>query len=328
VQITNNADISLALAVWLLHDDYDYNSDPDYISVTRLMRPIRHIVLPSRIPPQERVIDLSDLIARALGNSLHASIEKAWENNPQTKLRALGYPQHIVDRIRVNPSDEELAANPEIIPVFLEQRLVREFRGRKIGGKFDMVTEGIVNDTKSTSAYSWVYGTRDDENILQGSLYRWIDAAQPKPKITEDFMRINYIFTDWQKAQARQNPKYPQKRLEQKTLKLLSLDETEMYIQGKLDLIERFKNTPEPQLPHCTDEELWRSDPKFKYYSDPMKAKDPTARSTKNFETLSEANQHLATQGKGIVVTVPGEVKRCGYCDAFDACTQKDAFQL
>jgi hypothetical protein len=328
VPITNKNDIPLALGVWLLHDDYDYNDDPTYISATKLMRPIRHIILPPRIPPEAREVDLEDLIARAAGNSFHDSIEKAWLHNPQSKLKALGYPQHIIDRIRVNPTDEEILADPDIIAVFLERRAIREFRGLKIGGKFDMTTEGIVNDTKSTSAWGWVFGTRDDENILQGSIYRWIDAAQPVPKITEDFMRINYIFTDWQKMQARSNPKYPQKRLEQKMLPLMSLEETEKWISDKLDQIKKYANTPESELPHCTDEELWRSEPKFKYFSDPEKAKDKNARSTKNFDTLAEANQHRVAMGKGAVVTGPGEVKRCGYCEAFAGCTQKDQYQL
>ena len=326
--ITNDYNIPLALAVWLLHDDYDYIDDPDYISVTRLMRPIRHIILPPRIPPNTRTVDLSEFIARVSGNSFHDSIEKAWLNNPQAKLRSLGYPKEIIDRIRVNPSDAEVINDPEIIPVYLEQRAIREFQGVRIGGKFDMVTEGIVNDTKSTSAWGWVFGTRDDEHALQGSLYRWIDAGQPHPRITEDYMRVNYIFTDWQKSQARQNPKYPQKRLEQKIIKLLPIKETEEFILHKLAEIEKYRDTPEKQLPRCTDEELWRSEPKYKYFSDPEKAKDPAARSTKNFDTIMEANAHRANQGKGVVITIPGEVKRCGYCDAFDGCTQKDEYQL
>lgn len=329
VRFTNEKNIPLALAVWLLHDNYDYIRKDNYFSVTGLMKPIRHIIIPPRIQKEdiEVVIDLNDLVARALGNSLHDSIEKAWKENAESALKLLGHPQSIIDRLLLNPTAEQLAAVDSPLPVYLEQRAFREIEVNgvtyTIGGKYDMVTEGIVNDTKSTSAWGWVFGTRDDENALQGSQYRWIDAAQPAPKITEDFMQVNYIFTDWQKSQAKSNPKYPQSRTQHKTIPLLSLDETEAFIRSKIELIQKHKDTPEVALPFCTDEELWRSDPKYKYYSDPAKT---SGRSTKNFDSLAEANTHMSQKGKGVVITQKGEVKRCEYCDAFDGCTQKDQY--
>lgn len=323
--ITNEAGISLDLAVWLLHDEYDYVQEDNYISVTGIMKPLRHIILPARIPISDRVMDVGDFVASALGKSIHDSIEKAWKKDPATKLTLLGYSPEIIDRIKVNPTLEEVRASNEIIPVYLEQRAIREYRGRKIGGKFDMVTDGIVKDNKSTSAFAWQAGTRDDEHILQLSLYRWIDAAQEHRKITEDYGTINYIFTDWSKMMARQNPRYPQKRIEHKDLPLLSFKEVEAFLDEKIALIDKWHDAPEEQIPHCTDAELWRSDPKFKYYADPKKAQEG-GRSTKNFDSITAANAHLASQGKGVVITVPGEPKRCSYCAAFDICTQKDAY--
>ena len=322
--ITNDANISLALAVWLLHDEYDYIDEENYISVTGLMKPLRQIVLPNRVPAEKRIMDVQDFIASALGKSIHDSIEKAWVKNPEHKLKTLGIPDHIIERVKVNPTLEEVRASNEIIAIYLEQRAIRSFQGYRIGGKFDMVAEGVVQDNKSTSAFAWAAGTRDDDHILQLSLYRWIDAQQEHRKITEDFGMINYIFTDWSKMMARQNPKYPQKRVESKRLELLSIAETERWVTNKLTEIQKYKEMPENQIPHCTDEELWRSDPQFKYYADPAKT---AGRSTKNFSSLAEANLHLSQQGKGIVITKPGEPKRCGYCSAFEACTQKDQYQ-
>lgn len=327
MKITNNADISLPLAVWLIHDEYDYINLPNYISVTTLMRPVKQIVLPGRIPPEQRTADVEDYVARALGQSIHTAIEKAWTDGYARSLRLLGYPDDVIARVAVNPTDEELQARSDIIPVYLEQRTMREFEGFTIGGKFDMVTDGIVNDTKSTSAWGWVFGTRDDENKLQGSLYRWLDVTRPGIKrITEDFMRVNYVFTDWQKSQARTNPKYPKKRVEYKDIPLMSLKETEEWVRFKLNLLKQHSQSEEEHMPACSDEELWRSDPKYKYFTDPAKAAQPGARSTRNFDTLSEASAYKAQQGKGVVVTIPGEVKACGYCPAYDNCKQKDQY--
>lgn len=322
MKITNLSNVPLALAVWLAHDEYDYVLDNGYISATRLMKPLRHIILPSRVPLEERQADIADFIATTLGHSLHDSIEKAWTNGHKLALKKLGYPQAAIDAVLINPTPEQLKANPNCIPVYLEQRGVREIKVNgvvyKIGGKFDMVLEGLVQDFKSTTAYSWTTGTKDDDYRLQMSIYRWIHPD----KITEDFGRINFIFTDWVKFMARSNPNYPQSRLEYKDIDLMSMDETEQWIHNKLAAIQRYSNVVEKDLPYCTNEELWLSDPRYKYFSDPLKAQVPGARSTKNFDTLAEANAFMSEKGKGTVVTVPGEAKRCGYCDSYDICTQ------
>ena len=325
MKITNNSNISLSLAVWLLHDEYDYVNEPNYISVTTLMKPLRHIILPRRIPRELVETDVSDFIARALGHSLHDSIEKSWVKGYKRSLALLGYPEKVIERVRINPTPEELASTPNAIPIYLEQRAKKTVtvNGKTwtVGGKFDMVAEGIVHDNKSTSAYTWVYGGRDEEHQQQGSLYRWLNPD----KIIEDFIRINYIFTDWQKAQAKQNPNYPQKRVESKDIVLLSEAEVQRWVEWKLQLVMKYWDAPERDIPNCTDEELWMSDPKFKYYADPAKT---SGRSTKNFDSLLEANAFKAEKGnKGIIVTVPGEPKRCDYCDAFPICTQKDKYQ-
>lgn len=324
-KITNKEGISLPLAVWLVHDDYDFITDANYISVTQLMKPLRQIILPPRIaaktPP-----DVGEFIASSLGKAIHDSIEKAWTSEQLGKiLNTLGYPEQVANRIKVNPTDEERRASNDIIPVYVEQRGFREIDGYNIGGKFDLVADGIVQDNKSTSAWVSVFGGRDEEHIRQMSLYRWIDAARPVRRITEDYGLINYIFTDWSKMMARTAKDYPKSRVETKQLVLMSLDETESWIRNKLALIKRYQSVPEDQIPECTDEELWRSKPKYQYFSDPVKMMGG-GRATKNFDTLHEANALLAEKGKGVVKTVASEPKRCGYCAAFDVCTQKDRY--
>lgn len=323
--ITNNHDIPLTLAVWMLHDDYDYVSDPNYISATRLLKPTRQIILGSRVPPQDTVEDVDDYTARAVGRALHDSIEKVWKTAYEIPLQKMGYPQSVIDKIKVNPTDDEI--DEDTIAIHIEQRETREIRGMTVGGKFDMVADGLLQDNKSTSAYTWVYGGRDTEHQLQGSIYNWLDAGRPdkglKRRITEDFIQINYVFTDWQKMLARGNPAYPQKRAEKKQIGLMTEADTEKWILDKLMDINVNWHVPEDQLPECNEEDLWLPDPQFKYYADPTKT---TGRSTKNFDNLSEANDFMATKGKGIVVAVQGEPKRCGFCAAFDICTQKDRY--
>lgn len=327
IRITNQSQISLPLAVWLLDDNYDYINEENYVSVTTLMRPIRQIILPPRIPPEKRTLDVGDFIATSLGSAIHDAIEGAWlkPDAYQRALKLLGIPEHIIDRIKINPTPEQVRDSNEIIPIYLEQRGFREIDGYNVGGKFDIVADGIVQDNKSTSVWNWIKGTRDEENVLQMSLYRWIDAARPVRRITEDYCIVNYIFTDWAKGTAKRDPSYPQSRVCSKQLPLLSLSETEQWVRNKLALIKKYQNVAEEHIPECTDEELWRSDPQFKYYSDPIKA-STGGRATRNFATLAEANAFKAEKGKGVVISKPGEVKRCGYCPAFEGCSQKDKY--
>lgn len=320
--ITNNTGISLPLAVWLIHDEYDYDGRERAISATSLMKPTRMLVLQSRLKPEDFKSDVSEYVPRAMGHSIHDSMEKAWRAY-QINLRRLGYPQDVIDAVRVNPSDDELRSNPNIIPVFLEQRGERKIDGWIVRGKFDQVMEGILNDTKSTSTYSADSESKREDFKIQMSIYRWIDAARPIPYVTEDFGVINFVFTDWMKARAKGDPSYPQSRVQTIRIPLMSLDETENWIRGRLNALSRNQGVSEDRLPHCTPEELWMSEPTFKYYSDPTKT---AGKSTKNFDTLVAANAFRNEKGKGVVVTKLGEPKRCEYCPAFETCSQKDAY--
>lgn len=313
--ITNNTNIPLPLAVWAVHDDYDYVDMPNYVSATRLLKPIKQLILGSRVPKELIQEDVSDYISRAFGHTIHAAIEKAWLNGYIDNLTKLGYPKKVIESIKINVPPEKIKAGD--IPVYIEQRAFRQCAGYTIGGKYDMVAEGIVHDFKSTSAYSWVFEKNNEDYKLQMSIYRWLN---PKV-ITSDFGRICYIFTDWQKAQARSNPNYPQSRLEYVDIPLLSLNETENFIRTKLQLIQKYSTAVESDIPECTDEELWRTEPSYKYYADATKI---SGRSTKNFKDLTEARQFQASKGGiGTIITVPGEVKRCAYCSAAPICTQR-----
>lgn len=305
-----------------MHDDYDYINEENYISVTTLMKPLRQIILGMRPNPNSDNPDVLDFVARTLGNAIHNGIELAWKSGYARNLIKLGYPQSVVDKVVINP-DDEAYADPDLIPIHIERRGFRKINGYTLGGKFDLVADGILEDNKSTSTYTWVKGTRDDEHRLQGSIYRWIDQARPVKYITEDWMRVNYIFTDWNKAFARNQENYPQSRVQAKMLGLLSLVETEQFITSKLALISKYKDTPEKLIPECSDEELWKSETVYKYYSDASKT---DGRATKNFDNLREANEFKASKGKGVVITIEGTPKRCEYCSVFELCSQKDKY--
>lgn len=309
----NPRDVPLSVGVFLATDHYDY--EPNVISATKLLKPIRQTILTPRVPAEQAGIELLGLYKSRLGTAIHDGIERAWLHHREDAMAALGIPRSTIDKIKVNPDPEDL--EPGDIPVYLEQRYYKNFEGRRISGKVDFIAEGRLEDFKSTSTFTWINATKDDDHKLQGSIYRWLAPDI----ITQNHMAIQYLFTDW-KAGMISDPKYPQQPAMQKLIPLMSLDDTEEYVRGKLTQFDQFRDLPEEALPLCTDADLWRGAPTYKYYKNPAK----TTRSTKNFDTPEEAYQRLSKDGNvGIVVEVPGQAVACKFCSAFPVCTQKDA---
>ena len=318
-KFSNVGEVPLALGVFLASDDYDYNSDPLTISATTLIKPLRQTILSARLAPSDGIVPLADMMANRIGAAIHGGIEQAWfDDAKRTKaLQAMNYPNSVISRIRVNPTDDDLKADSQIIPVYLEQRLSQKLGKWTITGKFDFIGEGTVQDFKSTTVFTYVNQVNNDKYVLQGSIYRWLDPN----KITEGVMKIHYIFKDWSRAKAAADSNYPPKNFHTQTYSLMSEAETKMFIKNKLALLEKYWDEPEENIPECSDEDLWRSETVWKYYKNPTK----TNRSTKNFESAPEAYQRAADDGNvGIVKEVPGSVMACKYCPAFAVCTQKD----
>ena len=334
-RITNNSGLSLSLAVWLAHDEYssgqEEHADKNLISATALLKPTRQIVLAPRVPVEERLSDVQDMIPSRLGHAIHDSIERAWTQGYASSLSRLGYPDSLIKKIRINPTPDELShaqsLNQSIVPVYLEQRAYREITVKGIpiiiSGKFDQIIDGELNDTKTTSAYAWINRTKISDYQIQGSIYRWLNPDL----ITSDVMYIQHVFTDWQRSKTLSDKNYPPSRVMEERLNLMSLSETEAWIRKKLTEILHNQELPEDQIIRCTDKELWKTDPVYKYYSDPKKAQE-RGKSTKNFPNYPAAAMHLSKQQKGVIVTVPGKVKACGYCPAAPICSQKNEYDL
>lgn len=311
---TNTSSVPLSLAVFLASDFYDHEENT--ISATSLIKPLRQIVLSARVPEDMTPLDLVNLVPSRMGSAIHDAIERSWKDNYQVALDSLGYPKRVIEKIRINPKPEELT--DEQIPIYLEQRAHKQVGKFLISGKYDFIGDGRVEDFKSTSTFTAMNNTNDEKYIWQGSIYRWLNPQI----ITKDEMAIQYIFTDWSKAKAMADPKYPQQRIQQRILPLKSIQETDAFVTRKLNQIEQYWDAPEEQLPLCTDADLWRSEPVFKYYKNPEKR----ARSTKNFDNRHDAQLRYIEDGSvGIVVEQPGQVTACKYCPAFAVCSQKDA---
>ena len=309
---TNKYNIDLPLAIWLSQDSYDHDPRPNLISATSILKPLRAIVLGLQHQGSSDT-DISDLVASRMGTALHDSIETAWTNPEKLKeaLTSLSYPKKVVENIRVNPTE----LNDGDIPIYLERRSEKELNGIIISGKFDFVSDGMVQDFKSTGSWSYIKQTNTDKYILQGSIYRWLN----QDIITNDLMKIHFIFTDWSAANARKSKDYPPSRLLSQTLNLMSVDATERYLRDKIAEIHRLVPLGQDSLPECTAEDLWQDPPVYAYYK-----KIGGTKSTKNFTTYHEAHARLLADGStGEIVTRPSMAKACSYCNAKLVCNQR-----
>lgn len=312
----NTSSVPLSLAVFLASDFYDHDQDENTISATALIKPLRQIVLSARVPEDMTPVDLVNLVPSRMGSAIHDAIERSWKDNYPNALASLGYPKRVIEKIRINPKPEELTDG--VIPIYMEQRAKKTVGKFTVTGKYDFIGDGRVEDFKSTSTYTATNNTNDEKYIWQGSIYRWLNPQI----ITKDEMAIQFIFTDWSKAKAMADPKYPQQRIQQRILPLKSIQETDAFVTRKLNQIEQYWDATEEQLPLCTDTDLWRSEPVFKYYKNPEKR----TRSTKNFDNRHDAQLRYIEDGSvGIVVEQPGQATACKYCPAFAMCSQKDA---
>lgn len=307
---TNNENISLPMALWLVTDTYDgHDTRPNVISVTTLLKPVRQYILTKRLKAGEGLVDISLLLAAQLGNAVHAAIENAWKTNAKQGMIDLGYPKGIVNTISINPSEP----NEDETQIYLEYRSEKEINGWILSGCTDMICDFHGHDVKSTSVNMYLRGSKKEDHINQLSMYRWLNPD----KITEDTGYIEYIFKDWGLIKSFHTPNYPSSPILQEPIQLKPVHETERFITDKLNVITALIDAPQEELPLCTDEELWRDPPTYQYFS-----KVTNARATKNFKTQIEANSMMLTKGTGVIKVKTSKAIACLFCPAASICTQ------
>lgn len=323
---TNNFNVPLSAAAWLLHDSYDHEAkiDPNVFSVTEILKPVRQIILNRRVaalPKEEQLpTDVSVLFNARMGQSVHTAVEETWLDKDRLPdiLGYLGISKFAASKIQINPSPEEL--DPNGIFLYMEQRRTVEVNEKyKLTGQYDFNFNGQLEDFKYTKTYALTMGVNDDYYAKQGSMYRFIFPDQ----VLSDTTNITFLFSDWMASRVGSKD-YPANPIWSKQFPLMSPLDTRTFIDDKFEAIDFYMDKDEKDLPHCTSEELWESPTVWKYYANP----ENKARATKNFDNAADANAHLSEKGKGVIDEVKGEIKACAYCPAFVLCTQKDKYLI
>lgn len=314
MKFTNKADLPIALGLWCASSEYNFKPSAKSISVTSLIKPLRQTLLCRRYPEETSKSDLIEMYAARRGTAIHDSIEKSFLNDEarENYLRDVGWSEEDIRKVVINPEQDNYSSDN--INIFLEKRFSKNINGWTISGQTDLVFNGELHDFKTTSVYTYINDSNKDAYILQGSIYRWLAPEY----IKSDVIHINYIFTDWSKSKAEASPDYPRYPMMVVPYKLLSVEETEAYIINRLAELEQYENNN--LLPMCSKEDLWMSDPVYKYYSQEGK------KCLKKFSNKLEATSYLASKGKGFITAEQATPRRCAYCLAYDVCSQKDDY--
>lgn len=340
MQYSNPTNLPITLAVFLAHDDYSLVTSPSTFSATGLLKNAKQTVLASRVKGTDAsVSDLESRRASTIGTAIHNGLEHAFLSSklPAT-LASLGLPEKVIKRFKVNPT--EVSDNTTDIVVYTELRTNKELIGYTVSGECDFVCMGTVRDLKTTG--SWKIGkalkevgvhrqcsTPEDMQrncpslfdwVMQLSIYRWL-----MPNIiTEDEGAIDYIITDWSKLSSIKDKTYPPSAMGSIALDLFSEEVTELWIKRKLETIKKYWNSPEEDMPSCTDEELWSTAPRYKYYRN----KEKLARASRVYDTPQEANAHMVKDGNtGVIIPTRKTVRYCSYCNSNSVCKQYQQYR-
>lgn len=287
MQFTNKLGLPQYLVDWLRNDNYDYDTTPNTISATGVLKPIRPQILTLR-HGDKLTIDVSELIASRYGNAIHDSIERV-------NTEGVSKEQRIKKKITIEGT---------------------EFT---VTGKYDLLEEkeGIhtIRDIKTTSVWAYIHGGKDEDYRAQLSIYRWL---LHQDKTINPVAYIDFFFTDWQSSKAKMEENYPRHRIHPGyKIELLSLEETEKMIVNKLRLLKEHENTPDNQLPECTQEELWAEEDSWAVY----KTGGKRALRVLNSEATAQ-DYYTQNNIKGHIQHRPGKAKRCKYCPALTYCNQ------
>lgn len=311
----NRSNLPLPIALFLAADDYNHN--PDVVSVTKFIKPVRELILSDRVETANVIVkdpDVLDMYKSRLGSATHARIESLWLNEDirNKALADLGVPPKSISKIKVNPD----VINKGDIPAFFEKTGFKVIDGVEFRGTADFIFNYRLGDFKQTSTFSFKDKGKDFKYMLQGSIYRWIMPEL----IKEDSMHIVEMYLDWVRFKSIQDPvNYPPEAIVVKDIPLMSIKETDRYIRNKIKMIDDLYDAPDDQLPECDDMELWRKPPVFKYYKNPEKRD----RSTGNFDNYPDALAKKHASGDvGIIVEVKSKVGACKFCSALPICGQ------
>lgn len=274
----NNLPESLCNAV-----DPNKHNKKYHLSATTLLHGVKDIILSDR-HWDEMTDDVSNRIYALLGTAAHKIFEEA-DDKPGV----------------VHEKEFEKAVGRYTVTGRID--------------RYDPETETIY-DYKTTSVYK-VKNADYTEWFKQLMTYAWL---MKNDGYTVKHLCIYAILRDWSKLEAKRNSDYPQTQTVTILFDICDEDfvRIEEAINTKVSLIEKYDNSPDDEIPECTESERWAKPATFAV----MKEGRKTA--VRVFEEESSAVKFIegSKDKTGLsVVARPGINPRCQeYCNCCQFC--------
>lgn len=256
MKITNNLKLPKQLMELV---NSSYKPTPQQYSCTTILKPTRQIILERRYGELIEQ-DVSDMCWMIFGIAVHSVIENAKEDEGQFKEETL--------KVDLGKYWEEL-------------------KGYYLSGRSDLIDliQKQIVDWKTCSAWKVIY--KDFEDWRKEMLiYAW--AVKDIGFDINKAEAIAFI-KDHNKTKAKTSSEYPKLPIWVEKFKFTEkqFNEIAEFIYNKFIELKNNENTPDDELPMCTESERWREPTKYAV----KKKANKTA--TKLHDTLEDAKKHL-----------------------------------
>ena len=121
-------------------------------------------------------------------------------------------------------------------------------------GQIDMFDGTVLYDYKLTSAWTYVFGIRE-EWIAQSNVNRWL---MHKNEVDVKSLKNILFFRDW--SESKVGGKYPDVMVKEVDLPMWSLEDTETYVKRRISMHQASMNLSDEMLSSiypCSDEDRW-----------------------------------------------------------------------
>ncbi len=204
----------------------------DRVSVTDLIKPIWLYYLKVK-HWDELEDDISNRLWALLGTSVHYILQKGKPENSMS-----------------------------------ECKLEVDVDGVTLVGVADLYNDGVVEDYKITSVWSFMFGEKE-EWTKQLNCYAWMFQKLGYP-VKE--LKIHAILRDWTKSRVKDD--YPEIPFKTVKVELWDFNKQNDYIKSRLALIKGLQNKSISEIQVCSEQERWtRYDKKENKYID-IRCKD------------------------------------------------------
>lgn len=259
--------------------EYEYK-DKQY-SVTSLLKDVREILL-TRRHHKEIEQDVAEMIWLIFGTAVHKVLEDSQEADTEFKE------EHFVEEIE---------------------------NGYKLSGQADLynATEKMVTDYKTCSVWKVIYDDWEDYK-KQLLMYAW---AFKQMGFEVDKGQIVAVIKDHSKTKAKMDSNYPKFPVYKKVFRFNDKDfqEIDKFIRDKFKEIAKYENTPDDQLPLCSEEARWNDGDKYAV------KKQNSKRAIRVYDTLEEAQEHVRKEPNLVYEVRRAVDKKCvEYCSCCEFC--------